>query len=539
MKKYNSPKLKLFIYLAIYLGSFQVLIAQKKLFVLIGQSNMAGRATVEKQDSAILPKVLLLNDQGVFEPAANPLNQYSTVGKRRELQRLGPGYYFAKTLAKHYIQDTLLLIVNARGGTALERWVKGASYGYYEATIDRIQQAKKVYPDLEIGGLIWHQGESNRENYQNYIPALKKMVANYRKDLEEPELPFIAGDLGQWNPAYQKIRNEIAKIPSAIDHASLVSSDGLKNFDEHHFDSPAQRMLGSRYAHTFAQQLGLKKIGISSFEALQAALFDPIDNYVMVVAHRGDWRNAPENSIPSIQNCIDMGVDMVEIDVRLTKDSIPILLHDKTLDRTTTGYGPVNNFTLGEIKQLFLKDKDGNTTKEQIPTLKEAMLLSKEKILINLDKIDEIIPEVYGVLKQTGTINQVALGSYLPLNQMRKLGGTFLDSLCYMPKIKDDSKEITDFLNTYETELDFSVVQIRFETEDAPTLEFLDDGEKYNSWIWVNTITANRSANHHDDRALTDPEGAYGWLIERGVNMMQTDRPALLLEYLRSKRLHH
>ena len=70
------------------------------------------------------------------------------------------------------------------------------------------------------------------------------------------------------------------------------------------------------------------------------------NNYVLVAAHRGDWRNAPENSIQAIKNCIEMGVDMVEIDVRMTKDSALVLMHDNTIDRTTTGEGKVSEWTL-------------------------------------------------------------------------------------------------------------------------------------------------------------------------------------------------
>ena len=70
-----------------------------------------------------------------------------------------------------------------------------------------------------------------------------------------------------------------------------------------------------------------------------AALHDPSSKYVVVVAHRGDWRNYPENSIPAIESCIRMGVDMMELDLKLTKDSILVLSHDHTLNRCTTGSG--------------------------------------------------------------------------------------------------------------------------------------------------------------------------------------------------------
>ena len=78
----------------------------------------------------------------------------------------------------------------------------------------------------------------------------------------------------------------------------------------------------------------------------------------VVVSHRGDWRNAPENSIQAIQNCIDMGVNMVEIDIKKTKDNVLILMHDQTLDRTTSGKGKPEDYTLAELKQLRLKRKN-------------------------------------------------------------------------------------------------------------------------------------------------------------------------------------
>ena len=90
---------------------------------------------------------------------------------------------------------------------------------------------------------------------------------------------------------------------------------------------------------------------------------------VMVVAHRGDWREAPENSIWAIKKAYEAGANMVEIDLAMTKDSVLILLHDRTLDRTTNGKGSPIDYTLAEIKKLYLKNGHGCPTKMRIPTL--------------------------------------------------------------------------------------------------------------------------------------------------------------------------
>ena len=93
---------------------------------------------------------------------------------------------------------------------------------------------------------------------------------------------------------------------------------------------------------------------VSKIELLITNLKDSNNKEIIVVAHRGDWRNAPENSLQAIQNCIDMGVDMVEIDVRETKDGHLVLMHDNSIERTTTGKGLVKEWTLDSLKTLKL-----------------------------------------------------------------------------------------------------------------------------------------------------------------------------------------
>ncbi len=80
---------------------------------------------------------------------------------------------------------------------------------------------------------------------------------------------------------------------------------------------------------------GLQAVG--HIGRLRAALKNNRSGYVFVVAHRGDWRNAPENSVSAIKKAADMGADMVEIDIQRTKDSVFILMHDGSIDRMTNG----------------------------------------------------------------------------------------------------------------------------------------------------------------------------------------------------------
>ncbi|WP_299324158.1 sialate O-acetylesterase [uncultured Maribacter sp.] len=524
---------------------YQNIYAQKKLFVFTGQSNMAGRAEIEEIDFESIPNVYVVDDTNNFIPSRNPLNLYSNIKKETYRQRLGPIYSFAKAVHNVHPKDTILLVVNARGGTAIERFMKNDSSGYYEKTIDRVKEVQRKEPSATLEAIIWHQGESNRNSYHNYLTNLNKLTRDYRTDLNSPNLPFICGQLGQWNPEYENIRNEISKIENTIPNSFLVSSDGLTNFDEHHFNSKSQRLLGARYAKKYLEIKNLPKQKIlnatkaSSFNALKEMLLKPIDNYVMVAAHRGDWRNAPENSLQSIEQAIAMGVDIVEIDIAVTKDSIPVLMHDKTLDRTTNCDGLVKDHTYASLSKCKLKDGIDDLTGYDIPTLEQALEKIKGKILFNIDKGEDHIPLVYPILKNTGTLDQTIFSSYYPYEKLRKLSGSLIDSILYMPKIKHDTKIPKEYLDTFLKNTKSVILQTRAITETDSLLKMIPDAKNKGLWLWMNTLEEFHSAGHTDEKIMQDPETHLGWILDQGTTIIQTDRPQVVLDYLRKKQLHN
>jgi len=106
----------------------------------------------------------------------------------------------------------------------------------------------------------------------------------------------------------------------------------------------------------------------------------------LVSAHRGGpYKGYPENAIETFQNIVNHTSTVIECDVSMTRDSVLVLMHDKTLDRTTTGEGNINDATFEELKQLKLVDNLGNTTTYTIPTLDEVLSWGKDKVLFTLD----------------------------------------------------------------------------------------------------------------------------------------------------------
>lgn len=134
------------------------------------------------------------------------------------------------------------------------------------------------------------------------------------------------------------------------------------------------------------------------------------DGSIIVSGHRGGQEPGfPENSIEGFQNVLNQMPAIFEIDPRLTKDSVIVLMHDATLDRTTTGKGKLSDYTYSELQSIRLKDHEGNVTSAKIPTLEEAIIWSKGKTVINLDKKDVPFDKIVALIKKHKAEDHVML----------------------------------------------------------------------------------------------------------------------------------
>ena len=261
---------------------------------------------------------------------------------------------------------------------------------------------------------------------------------------------------------------------------------------------------------------------------------------ILVVSHRGDWRNAPENSLQAIQNCIDMGVDMVEIDLKKTKDGHLVLMHDKTINRTMNGKGKPEDYTLAELREFFLKGGHGQKTRHKIPTFEEVMTLCKGKIMVNVDKGYDYFKDAYAVLEKTGTVGQCVMKSDYPYEKVKAENGEVLDKMVFMPVVNLHKEGAEAIIDGYLKNMQPKAFELVFNNDSADVLRLIKKVKDSGAKIFINSLWPDLCGGHDDDRAveLKEPEESWGWIINQGAKLIQTDRPAFLLDYLRNKGLH-
>jgi len=266
---------------------------------------------------------------------------------------------------------------------------------------------------------------------------------------------------------------------------------------------------------------------------------NPSEEYVLVVSHRGNWQVAPENSLESIQSCIDLGVDIVEIDVRKTMDGHLILMHDSDLNRTTNGSGKVSSKTLAEIKQLFLKDRFGNVTNYRVPTFKETMQLAKGKIVVMVDKANDSFSLTHEVLKETETVSQALFLEFYDYDEViPAMSKSLFDNSLYVPRVKESKANPQKYLAPFIENEAADAIEIRFSSVNSHTLDVIPFIKESGISIWFTALSNDMVAGFTDQTSIINPELGWGKCIEMGANIIMTDYPENMIEYLKSKDLH-
>ena len=243
---------------------------------------------------------------------------------------------------------------------------------------------------------------------------------------------------------------------------------------------------------------------------------------VLIAAHRASNNRYPENSLAAIKYSIETGVDIIEIDIRTTKDGKLVLLHDGTVNRTTNGKGKVCDFTYAELLKLELDTKWGDTINHKIPLAEDALNLAVGNIMVDLDIKEIYIKELVKLVHKTHTEKQVLFfdNSYDILDSILLLDST----LMLMPRAHSliDVKEVIEKYHPPVIHID----KYFFTKEVVRTIK--ESGAR----VWINALGLP------DIKAYIGfVDAGYSPLIKNGANIIQTDLPMTLHEFLKKKNL--
>jgi hypothetical protein len=229
--------------------------AKFHLFLLAGQSNMAGRGKVSAEDKKIHPRVFALAKDGTWKPAADPIHY------DKGAAGVGVGKSFAIALAERDDSISIGLIPAACGGSPISTWEPGKRHGQTRSNPydDAIKRTHRALQDGVLKGILWHQGESdcNPKSAAQHQKKLTAVIARLRKDLSAPAVPFLIGQLGQfpkrpWNKDRKTVDQAHRAVAASVSAVAFVPSDGLTpKGDNVHFNASSLRTFGKRYAEAF------------------------------------------------------------------------------------------------------------------------------------------------------------------------------------------------------------------------------------------------------------------------------------------------
>ncbi|MDB5295156.1 MAG: axe1-6A 1 [Phycisphaerales bacterium] len=219
-----------------------------KVFLLVGQSNMAGRGKVEEQDRKPHPRVLSLDKAGKWVPAVDPIHF-----DKPTIAGVGLGTTFGRVVADASPGDTVGLVPCAVGGTSIDEWSPDKPDGLYAAAVRRGKLALK---DGTPAGVLWHQGEadSSPEKVAAYPAKAAALFAAFRRDLAAPDVPVVVGGIGEFHGGHERINAALQAVAAAVPRCGYVAPTGLTDKgDKTHFDAASYREFGKRYAAKWAE----------------------------------------------------------------------------------------------------------------------------------------------------------------------------------------------------------------------------------------------------------------------------------------------
>lgn len=293
--------------------------------------------------------------------------------------------------------------------------------------------------------------------------------------------------------------------------------------------------------------------------AIRSRLLDP-EGGIIVVAHRGchnsfsayNIQSAPENSLGALENCVAMGVDVMEFDVRRTVDGALVVMHDATVDRTTNGSGRIDQMTIAQICALRLRDNFGGEmapqlTDEHPPTLREFLERAKGRIMLNLDAKEDVYDQALAEVVAAGMADQVLLKRTITSETSPPLADQLpYRQALFMPILSAKTGSPSTLAAIVHKQASASrhipgveMVNLHYDGFTAVRAE----ARKARIRLWANTLTQVGVKSvvelGGDLDGLRDPDAVWGGMIREGFSILQTDEPGPLIAWLKRSGLRH
>ena len=227
------------------------------IFIMAGQSNMAGRGVITPADTISSNRILVLNKDNKWVYAKEPLHYYEPTRTG-----LDCGLSFGKTLSKSISKEISIgLVPCAVGGSSIEQWLYDSTFRnvqLYTNFKTKVEEAKK---SGILKGILWHQGESNAgiKSHPLFKSRLKQCITAMRADCGSKSLPFYAGLLASFLkinefPKSKEINENLRSLSQELKNFYIIETKDLKpKADTIHFDSASQREMGKRFARSVVQ----------------------------------------------------------------------------------------------------------------------------------------------------------------------------------------------------------------------------------------------------------------------------------------------
>ena len=261
---------------------------------------------------------------------------------------------------------------------------------------------------------------------------------------------------------------------------------------------------------------------------------------ILIAAHRGAaGGNVPCNSMAAFSAALRQGADVIELDVTRSSDGVLYVFHPGMEPRFLCS-GPIAQMTSAQADRLRLVNQDGTQTQYGVPRLEEALRFLKGRCYINLDKFWTCPEEIGSMVRRLGMQDQALIKTGVGAQEFARVEECAWDIPYMVIARKQD--DFTEHL--LSRRMRYVGVEALFETEDEPIAQtaYLQRMRERGLITWANSIVYNYravlSAHHTDDVSIAeDEEKGWGWLIDRGFRIIQTDWPLMLDLYLRRKAL--